>query len=54
VAAVPVAPRETAETFRREGIELVAALVPEPFGAVGAWYRDFTATTDDEVIALLM
>ena len=53
LAAVPVAPRETAEAFRRQGIELVAALVPEPFGAVGAWYRDFAATTDEEVVALL-
>lgn len=54
LAAVPVAPRETADAFRREGIELVAALVPEPFTAVGAWYRDFTPTSDEEVAELLM
>jgi putative phosphoribosyl transferase len=54
LAAVPVAPRETVTAFRSEGIELVAALVPEPFGAVGAWYDDFAATTDEEVVELLM
>jgi predicted phosphoribosyltransferase len=54
LAAVPVAPRETVAAFRSEGIELVAALVPEPFGAVGAWYDDFAATTDEEVVELLM
>lgn len=53
LAAVPVAPRETVEAMRREHIELVAALVPEPFVAVGAWYADFAATTDEQVIALL-
>ena len=26
---------------------------PEPFRAVGLWYRDFAQTTDAEVIALL-
>ena len=26
---------------------------PSPFGAVGRWYRNFEATTDDEVVALL-
>jgi predicted phosphoribosyltransferase len=54
LAAVPVAPREAVEAFRRLGIELVAALVPEPFVAVGVWYDDFQAVTDDEVVALLM
>jgi predicted phosphoribosyltransferase len=23
--------------------------MPEPFAAVGQWYRDFSQTTDDEV-----
>jgi predicted phosphoribosyltransferase len=54
LAAVPVAARETADAFRREGIDLVAPLVPEPFVAVGAWYADFSAVTDDEVVHLLM
>jgi predicted phosphoribosyltransferase len=54
LAAVPVAARETADAFRREGIDLVAPLVPEPFVAVGAWYGDFSAITDEEVVRLLM
>jgi predicted phosphoribosyltransferase len=27
--------------------------MPEPFVAVGLWYRDFTPTSDNEVRALL-
>ena len=33
--------------------EVVCARTPEPFHAVGAWYRNFTQTTDDEVRELL-
>ncbi|MGZ4333685.1 MAG: phosphoribosyltransferase, partial [Gaiellaceae bacterium] len=51
--AVPVAPRETYDAFRQEGVEIVCVLVPDPFLAVGVWYRDFDPTTDDEVIRLL-
>jgi predicted phosphoribosyltransferase len=54
LAAVPVAPRETVAAFRRDGIDLVTALVPERFVAVGAWYRDFAPVSDAEVVALLM
>jgi predicted phosphoribosyltransferase len=27
--------------------------MPEPFSAVGLWYRDFSQTTDEEVRMLL-
>jgi predicted phosphoribosyltransferase len=27
--------------------------MPEPFGGVGAWYRDFRQIDDDEVRSLL-
>ena len=53
LAAVPVVPRATLEAFARDGLELVAVLVPDAFVAVGAWYRDFRPTTDDEVRSLL-
>jgi predicted phosphoribosyltransferase len=53
LAAVPVAPAETAAAFLRDGIELVAALVPETFVAVGAWYRDFAPVAEGEVVRLL-
>src|SRR5207249_2545177 len=53
IVAVPVAARETCEEFRNEVDEVVCAITPEPFQAVGLWYDDFSQTTDDEVRALL-
>ncbi len=53
VVAVPVAAPETCEIIRNEVDEIVCALTPEPFLAVGAWYSDFSQTTDDEVRELL-
>jgi putative phosphoribosyl transferase len=51
--AVPVAARETCAEFRDEVDEIVCAITPEPFHAVGIWYRDFSQTTDEEVHELL-
>lgn len=53
VAAVPVAASDTCELLRAEVDEVVCALTPEPFRAVGLWYQDFTQTTDEEVRELL-
>jgi predicted phosphoribosyltransferase len=53
VVAVPVAARETCEELREEVDEVICAVTPEPFMAVGAWYADFSQTTDDEVRELL-
>lgn len=53
VVAVPVAAAETCAELRREVDAVVCALMPEPFRAVGAWYRDFRPTPDAEVTALL-
>src|SRR5258706_450774 len=33
--------------------EVICAITPEPFDAVGRWYEDFSQTTDDEVRDLL-
>ena len=33
--------------------EILCALTPAPFYAVGAWYEDFSQTTDQEVQQLL-
>lgn len=54
VVAVPVGARETCDSFKKE-VDTVAvcAITPEPFHAVGLWYRDFTQTTDAEVQHLL-
>ncbi len=53
VVAVPVGARETCEALRAIADEVVCALMPEPFSAVGLWYIDFDQTTDDEVRQLL-
>ncbi len=53
VAAVPVGPREAVETLSRAADEVVCLTTPEPFLAVGRFYRDFDQTTDGEVIDLL-
>jgi putative phosphoribosyl transferase len=33
--------------------EIVCAVTPSPFYAVGAWYEDFSQTSDDDVRELL-
>jgi erythromycin esterase-like protein len=33
--------------------EVICAITPEPFHAVGQWYQDFSQTTDEEVRGLL-
>jgi len=53
VVAVPVAAAETCEELRADVDQVVCALTPERFVAVGAWYEDFRATSDEEVRALL-
>jgi predicted phosphoribosyltransferase len=53
VVAVPVAPPETCRALRAQVDDIVCAVTPEPFRAVGLWYADFSQTTDDEVRELL-
>jgi putative phosphoribosyl transferase len=53
IVAVPVAAPESCEELSTEVDEIVCARMPEPFYAVGQWYRDFSQTTDDEVRELL-
>jgi len=53
VVAVPIASPSTCEEFQDEVDEVVCAWTPEPFHSVGAWYEDFSPTTDDEVRGLL-
>ncbi len=53
VVAVPVAPPETCESFREIVDDIVCAVTPEPFQAVGLWYANFSETSDDEVKELL-
>jgi putative phosphoribosyl transferase len=53
IVAVPVGAAETCSELDREADEVVCVRMPEPFVAVGLWYRDFTPTSDNEVRALL-
>lgn len=53
ILAVPVAPRDVIEQLRSEADQIVCPLMPDPFYAVGAYYDDFSQTTDREVIDLL-
>ena len=51
--AVPIGSRDTCDQFRGEVEEVICGRTPEPFHAVGAWYHDFTQTSDDEVREML-
>jgi putative phosphoribosyl transferase len=42
IVAVPVGAAETCSELDREADEVVCVRMPEPFVAVGLWYRDFT------------
>ena len=53
VVAVPTASPDTCEALKVEADDVICAMTPEPFFAVGHWYEDFTQTTDDEVRELL-
>jgi putative phosphoribosyl transferase len=53
VVAVPVGAESTCRDLERVADEVVCAATPEPFYAVGLWYRDFSQTSDEEVRELL-
>jgi len=53
VVAVPVAPPSAVARLRAEADEVVCLVAPERFGAVGAFYRDFGPTSDEEVSRLV-
>jgi predicted phosphoribosyltransferase len=53
VVAAPVMSRSAHAALSRLADVCVVVATPEPFYGVGAWYQDFTQTTDDEVRALL-
>lgn len=53
VVAAPVGAPSTCGEFAAIADEVVCARTPEPFSAVGQWYRDFSQTTDEEVRDLL-
>ncbi|MEV6966828.1 phosphoribosyltransferase family protein [Hamadaea sp. NPDC051192] len=53
IVAAPVAPPGAIADLAPLADEVIAVVTPDVFHAVGAWYDDFSATTDDEVAAIL-
>lgn len=53
IAAVPVAPPDTCHELHREADHVVCLATPQPFLAVGQWYREFSPPSDDEIRELL-
>lgn len=53
VLAVPVAPGASLARLSQEADEVVVLAAPDPFYAVGEWYRRFDQTSDEEVVAAL-
>jgi putative phosphoribosyl transferase len=53
VLAVPVAPAETVAALRPEVDDVVCLRMPEPFVAIGLYYRDFHQLSDEDVMHAL-
>jgi predicted phosphoribosyltransferase len=53
VVAVPVASVSAYVALETLVDRVVCLEAPEPFYGVGAWYEDFSQTTDEEVLSLL-
>ncbi|WP_031171632.1 phosphoribosyltransferase [Streptosporangium roseum] len=53
VLAVPVGSSDTVAGLREVADEVVCLQTPDYFHAIGAWYVDFTQTTDEQVVELL-
>jgi putative phosphoribosyl transferase len=53
VVGVPTAAAETCDEFRNYVDEIVCAIAPEQFYAVGLWYKNFAQVSDEEVHSLL-
>jgi predicted phosphoribosyltransferase len=49
VVAVPVGAEDTCEEIATQVDGLVCPFLPDPFHAVGLWYKNFEPTTDQEV-----
>jgi predicted phosphoribosyltransferase len=55
IVAIPVAPKDAIQKLEgEEGVNQVVFLeTPEPFGAVGAFYEDFSQVSDEEVLRIM-
>jgi len=53
IGAIPVGPRSTVQEARKLVDQLIVLRVPDPFYAVGNFYRDFEQVEDREVLQYL-
>lgn len=53
IVAAPVIPPEESAQLQERADRVVSLLQPDPFHFLGYWYGDFSATSDEEVCALL-
>lgn len=53
ILAAAVASRDAVRKLRSEADELVVLLIPEEFFAVGEFFEDFSAVSDEEAVELL-
>lgn len=55
IVAIPVAPKDAIQRLEGEqGVDHVVVIeTPEPFGAVGSFYDDFSQVNDDEVLRIM-
>lgn len=53
IIALPVGPRSTIQELEKEVDQVICLVAPELFFAIGQYYKDFSQTTDEEVVRLL-
>jgi predicted phosphoribosyltransferase len=53
IAAIPVGPEETIRRLARNVNEMICLSSPDPFYAVGRFYRNFYSVDDDQVMEIL-
>lgn len=53
IVAIPVGPRDTIQTLKETVDEVIVLHSPAIFGAVGAFYEDFSQVSDDEVVEIM-
>lgn len=51
--AAPLGAPDTLSVLRQEADDVVCPFSPDPLWAIGRWYRDFSQTSDEEVMDLL-
>jgi putative phosphoribosyl transferase len=53
IVAAPIAPPSSTASLREVADDVIVLESPESFSAIGQFYRDFTQTSDEEVVGLL-